>query len=296
MYDKQVNRLTVGDVLAEDIIVNNQLILNKGTLLSISHIFTLLNLNLKQVKVKKSPQTLLHDQLIHKETLQDSEFALFNTIFQELILMNGINGRYKNLFQSEEELLELQSLFIDIYSTETIYNLLSALKVWDKYSYYHCVDVFIIGTQWFRSKGEKDNLKEIATGLLLHDIGKIKIPREILQKKDKLTSTELEIIKTHVYFGEELLSKLGFSQKIRDMAMYHHTTENGTGYPVCLPNNMPRPIEIKMLSIVDVYSALTLDRPYRTAFSLDEAEEILDQIKKQFDSELLQQFIKFLSN
>lgn len=296
MYTKEVKWLTAGDILAEDIYVDNQLLLKKGTILKFHHIFTLINSNVQSVTVELTPRDSFQRRSISSYLNSPiDETIVLEDSFHELISQYRSIGRYYNFFEKESDIYYLKSLFIKLLSNETVNNLLSALKVWDQYSYYHSVDVFIIGTQFMRELNMTDNLNEVATGFLLHDIGKIKIPRKILQKAGSLTIEEYEVIKTHVYYGEEFLYKLGFTKTVRDMAMYHHAALDGTGYPQHILD-VDLATEIKVLTIVDIFSALTLDRPYRKAFTTDSAIEVMLDIKGKFDPNLFEHFLHFMQN
>ena len=127
---------------------------------------------------------------------------------------------------------------------------------------------------------------------LVHDIGKILISDDILDKGGKLTDEEFEIIKRHTVFGYETFKE---SPNLTDISKYiyhHHEKWDGSGYPYGLSqNNIPLPSRI--LSVADVFDALTHDRPYRKAISVPEAlEYIRENSGSQFDPEICDTFIK----
>ncbi|WP_062354068.1 HD-GYP domain-containing protein [Bacillus kwashiorkori] len=291
LYKKNIKWLTVGDIIAEDIYDGETLILKAGTILTMGSIIDIQTTGMEYVLVKQVPTTNKGNKIIDNSIKQAFTVEYLNEVFYEFLLKAGKSGRYHSILSSDDNYHFINDLFTSIMAKETVENIMSALKIWDMYSYEHSLDVFIIGSLWGKQL-ELSNIQEIATGFLLHDIGKIKIPRDILQKKGKLTFAEFEKVKKHPIYGAQLLCKLGFSEQICHLAKFHHLRVDGTGYP----NNQPERLskEVKMLMITDVFSALTLDRPYRKAFSTQDALEILISDKILFDKELLTSFTEFV--
>jgi putative two-component system response regulator len=141
------------------------------------------------------------------------------------------------------------------------------------------------------------NLALMEQSAQLHDVGKIKVPDSILQKPGKLTPEEFEIIKEHASFGEEVIEKIQQStseQEFLDHAKIfagaHHEKWDGSGYPRGLKGeNIP--LQGRVMAIADVYDALVSDRPYKKAFSHEEAVGIImDGKGKHFDPQLADVF------
>ncbi|MFU0824470.1 HD-GYP domain-containing protein [Clostridium sp.] len=166
------------------------------------------------------------------------------------------------------------------------------IKSMDNYTYQHCVNVsiiaLIIGTQL---KLRKSELLDLCVGSLLHDIGKVFIPKEILNKKGLLTSKEFQIIKTHSNKGYEYLKgNLEISPPARVVVLQHHEKINGTGYPDGRHGDEITKLS-KITAVADVYDALTSDRPYRRAMSPNEAlEYIFANGGTHFDYETVRAF------
>jgi len=108
----------------------------------------------------------------------------------------------------------------------------------------------------------------------LHDIGKIKVPKEILNKKGKLTPEEWEIMKKHTIWGGELLSGNKELEVAKNIALYHHENYDGTGYPFGLKDD-EIPVEAQIVKLADVYDALRSERPYKRALTHEEAVEVI---------------------
>lgn len=114
------------------------------------------------------------------------------------------------------------------------------------------------------------DLQAIRVGALLHDIGKIEIPPSILAKPGKLTEREWRRMKTHPERGCDLVERLGFEDTVCEIVLYHHERFDGNGYPHRLKD---RAIgwTVRLVSVVDAFDALTSDRVYRSASSIDAA-------------------------
>jgi putative nucleotidyltransferase with HDIG domain len=117
-------------------------------------------------------------------------------------------------------------------------------------------------------------LRELAIGGLLHDVGKLAVPNEILQKPGPLTDEEFDVIKTHPRLGSELVRELGFSSQVARLVLDHHERLDGSGYPRGL-GAPDLDIETRILAVCDVFDALLSKRVYRDEWSLDDALALL---------------------
>lgn len=129
---------------------------------------------------------------------------------------------------------------------------------------------------------------------LFHDIGKISIDSGILNKPDSLSEEELSIMKAHSERGYDILSRYELPDEILVSAKYHHEKFNGSGYPYGLTGD-EIPSIVRVVSMCDIYDALTSDRPYRKAYNKKEALNIMREMHLDFDQNYLEEFINYMN-
>lgn len=183
--------------------------------------------------------------------------------------------------------LKMQSTF-----SETIQGFALAIEAKDRYTIGHSERVAKLILQMCKRLGMSDEeTGRMFQAALLHDIGKIGIRYEELNKPEKLTPKEYEMFKLHPVIGRKILQPLTFLQDILPDIYYHHEQYDGSGYPEGLRGE-EIPLGARMLAIVDAYDAMTSDRPYRPALSHDVAIEELKRCSgTQFDPHLVEVFI-----
>jgi putative nucleotidyltransferase with HDIG domain len=139
-----------------------------------------------------------------------------------------------------------------------------------------------------------ENWGAIRRGALLHDIGKLGIPDSILLKPGSLTDMERHMMELHVMYGYNILSSITNARQTLDIVMHHHERWDGTGYPNKLREEQI-PLAARLFAVVDVFDALTSDRPYRTAWLQSRALEYLkEQAGRQFDPEMVASFLEIV--
>lgn len=166
----------------------------------------------------------------------------------------------------------------------------------DYKTYTHCMHVFICSVAMFHTYGMDENeVFECALGALLHDVGKTKIPHRILNKRGALTLAEREIIKEHPIHGVSMCAHLPMTQNTINCILFHHEKLDGTGYPAGLKaDNIPVPVRI--ISMADVYDALTTNRPYAEAMDPYEALSLMrNSMRDALDMNVFKRFVAVLS-
>jgi putative nucleotidyltransferase with HDIG domain len=173
---------------------------------------------------------------------------------------------------------------------------LTALKNYDNYTFTHMVNVSILTMSQARALGmEGQPLRELGLAALMHDIGKVRTPTEILNKPEKLTDAEFEIMRMHVVDGAEILRRTPEMPAVAPViAFEHHLRIDGTGYPF----GVKRPtlnIGTQLCGIADVYDAMRSQRVYQQAFPSDRILEVLRRNDgHQFDQNLVRRFTQLL--
>jgi putative nucleotidyltransferase with HDIG domain len=176
-----------------------------------------------------------------------------------------------------------------------ISSLVMAIDAKDRHTSKHVNRVREYALSLARNLGVPDDeVQAVRIASLLHDIGKIGIPERILCKPGKLTPEEFEIIKSHVEIGAAILEQVQFPWPVVPIVRTHHERWDGLGYPGGLKGE-EIPVGGRIISLVDVYDALTSDRPYRKAIPPEKAIEILRAGSgTQFDPEVVEAFIEIL--
>ncbi len=169
---------------------------------------------------------------------------------------------------------------------------ISVLKVSDEYTFKHSVDVATMAMIIAKKTGmSKQDVYDIGIAGLLHDIGKSKIPNEVLNKPGKLTDEEFEVMKQHPIHGYRILEgNKALSENIKLAVLQHHEKINGNGYPF---GDVSEQISTfaKIISVVDIYDALVTERPYKLGFSPRDAVEMIMAMTAELDMDALKGFL-----
>jgi HD-GYP domain-containing protein (c-di-GMP phosphodiesterase class II) len=169
------------------------------------------------------------------------------------------------------------------------------IAIHEYYTYTHSVNVAAVGTLFAKELGFGDeDLKHFCSGILMHDVGKTRISTDILNKNGKLTKEEFAKIKEHPELGVAILKETGNSFNDEyTITLQHHENCDGTGYPHGLQKNEIHRFG-RIARIIDVYDALTTDRPYAKAIRPFAAlVEMKENMSNCFDTELFKEFIRF---
>ena len=173
---------------------------------------------------------------------------------------------------------------------------LTQMRHKDSYTYSHSLDNCALAVAFGRHMGlPRHDLDTLAMGLLLMDIGKMKIPAEVLNKTEPLTEKEFDLVRSHVNHSVAILRKSeGIDIDIVNIALTHHERFDGSGYPSGLKGTST-PVYGRMAAIIDCYDAMTSNRPYGKPVSAYAAlQEIYNWRNKYFQEELVEQFLQCL--
>lgn len=218
--------------------------------------------------------------IVEEKTLANANKVLRDT-FKSLAASGRLNLKAIK-FQIDniiDELLQNKSLTIG----------LEDIRDYDSYTYQHSVSVCILALIIGIRKGyNREKLRTLGIGAILHDIGKITVPQKILNKTGSLDNFEWEIIKKHPWEGFNIIKN---SQEVSlfsaHIALQHHEHLNGSGYPQGLTGGKIHELA-QIVAVADIFDALVSDRPYRMGYSNDEALQILyDESKTKINIEYI---------
>jgi putative two-component system response regulator len=181
-------------------------------------------------------------------------------------------------------LLRLKQFTDELDNAETVlFSLALSIEAKDPYTEGHCDRL----SKYSVALGEKLGLSQelrvaLRRGGLVHDIGKLSIPERILLKPGPLTPEERKIMEQHTVIGEKICAPLRSFRHVLPIIRHHHEKWNGSGYPDGLKGEQI-PLTARILQVTDIYDALTTDRPYRKALSIDEAFAIMrEEVKRDW--------------
>ena len=191
---------------------------------------------------------------------------------------------HKEARRNKEELFE-----------ETTEALANAIDAKDKYTHGHSTRVAFLSREIAKEAGlSDDECAQVYFAALLHDVGKIGIRDEVINKTGKLTDEEFEHIKTHTTQGSQILASIRHSPYLSVGAHYHHERYDGRGYPEGLAGE-EIPVIARIIAVADAYDAMTSDRSYRNALSNEKVrDEIVKGIGKQFDKKYAEILLRLM--
>lgn len=276
MTVKQVmlHKVALGMTIAEDVYRDSQLLVKKGTIVDDDVLQILRFSSIIAVPVyekdesKNKTATVKMPKMTHSETIRNSaEYQKFEEDFQEATeeftyTLNDIASRNKEvdvdgLFDAANDIMEGTT------NTYQLMDILSNIRYFDDSTYAHSLNVAMLANILGRWLNLSDHdLKTLTVAGMLHDIGKVLIPPEIIKKPGRLTEQEFTTIKQHPLKGYQLLKAKGVDENICQAALLHHEKCDGSGYPLGLKGNKINNMA-KLITIIDIYEAMTANRVYR---------------------------------
>jgi HD-GYP domain-containing protein (c-di-GMP phosphodiesterase class II) len=281
-----LSKVKPGDILGQSIMANDGCImLREGIVLTQRYIDRLKQMGVIYIYIIDS--NLLDIKPEDPKFLDVKSHAVkaLSTVFSKLQYSNSFE--IKNTLSAITEMVEYLIENKEINSTYLL-----ELKTFDNYTFVHslntCVLSLFFGVQMSYTK---PILIDLGVGSLLHDIGKTKIPIDVLNKNGKLTDYEYELMKNHPVYGYEIVKNIDtMSERARSIVLEHHERVDGSGYPNKLKGDEISKFS-KIACISDIYDAIVSDRVYRKGFPANEAYEfILGGCGTFFDASLVNVF------
>lgn len=277
-------------ILARDVITpTGDILIRSGHALRETYIQNLINLGYAGVYIEDDLTKINIEPETISQTLRSDSVKTAHDIFSRIqsldatqsnIMLDKISAILDNIL---EQILKNPSQVTNIYS----------LKSFDQHLYQHSVDVTIlsilIGTELNLTTSEINTLGKAA---FFHDIGKMVLNPDIINKTEQLSKEEFEEIKKHTLYGHQVLKdKLNMEPDIYESALYHHECYDGTGYPMGLVGSTI-PLFSRIIAVANAYDAMTTSRPYRSALlPSDVYEYILSCSGAQFDPDVVKAFL-----
>ena len=272
MRNLEISDLTPGMIVAENVMtLRNELLYPAGYRLTAKAITKLRFYSIPFICVEDENDHFSYEEIkSYSERVRSTpEFQMFAEEFEKDVykFKNALNDVVeKNSPLDIHDLLQDTLALLHTSSQNVhIFEMINNMRQYDDSTYAHSINVALIANVlagWL-GMNEQDILLITQCGLL-HDIGKLCIPDHIIKKPGRLTEEEFNVVKTHPYAGYELLQKQKMNPHILNAAMMHHERFDGTGYPFGL-KGQKIDIFARIISIADVYDAMTSDRVYRSA-------------------------------
>lgn len=270
----------VGMTLAKDVITpDGHLLVNKGSVLNWDIISTISNHHILEIKVyvdnestnedvpflQESGETVkYYDKVRESEAFQKFEAEFIHSVSEVKEELENVINFNKSI--DTAKLLEGPlKLLKTTPNNLQLLDMIHSIRQYDDLTYVHSVSVALLAStigRWLNYNEEKIRLLALAG--IVHDVGKLNIPIEILTKPSRLTDNEYTIMKRHVNLGYEALKDQNIDQRIKEACLLHHERCDGSGYPFGLKDDMISMVA-KIITVADVYDAMTANRVYRKA-------------------------------
>ncbi|MCR5700611.1 MAG: HD-GYP domain-containing protein [Lachnospiraceae bacterium] len=276
-----LHNVTKGMKIAEDVYKGSQLIVKKNKevtqeVLDVLHFSDIISVTVYDGKDDETPKPTPEKPAnetknaapSHSERLRQTEtFKKFEESFHETtdkfkVALNDI-ARNQNAVPVDDLFASANNIMEHATNTYQLMDILSNIRYFDDSTYAHSLNVALLANilgRWLRFNDEE--LKNITVSGMLHDIGKVLLPKEIIQKPSGLTEEEYQIVKSHPMEGYKVLMSKGVDENMANAALFHHEKCDGSGYPNGFTGDQICDTA-KIIAIIDVYEAMTANRVYR---------------------------------
>lgn len=279
-----------GLILAKAVFTSEgKILLTAGITLNENFIERLKLNNIAEIYIEdETPKSVKVSKAISEKTRREAVLLVGNIIK---------NYNFENSANAERVTEIVNNIITELLANDEIIANLSELRNVDDYTFEHSVNVCVLSLITGIGLGYNiPRLKDLGVGAILHDIGKLKIPEEILKKPYQLTVEEFEEIKKHTVYGYEILKdNRNISMISAFIAFGHHERYDGSGYPLQLKSENIHKCA-RIVAVSDVYDALTSDRVYRKKLKPHEVIEYITSLgDNQFDRDIVQSFTRYIS-
>ncbi|RUS49035.1 HD-GYP domain-containing protein [Cohnella sp. AR92] len=277
----------IGRVVKQDVIKSGLVLVAAGTSLEMTHIKLL-----EQHRVDLSELLWLPPSEYSDAALPDKSMKLASAYSKEMF--DSIKrSRKVPLMDIKNELIPL---VMDVANHQNVFNLIELIKAKGEYTHQHNIGVGVLSSligRWMELN--ESELALLALAATLHDVGKVRVSDELLNKPGKLTAEEFAEIKLHTRYGYEILNEtVGLSPRAALVALQHHERADGQGYPLKLRNSQIDPLS-RIVAVADVFHAMSSNRPYHAALPF---HQVVTQMRNgafgELDSRIVNIFLEKL--
>lgn len=261
-----LEHVKVGSPLSVDIRSGGRLLVAKGTVVTESMLKTLQHYN------------------IAVSVPQDDTWNIESMTIQQNMLLQRLDL---------DRLVDKANSLVDSLLSGTYAPMLHLMYDYDACTYTHTKNVTLLALlAAIEMQYSVDDLRNIALGAILHDIGKLKVPLSILDKPGRLTPKEFAVVQKHPRIGYDMIADAGpVSSAVKQIVLQHHENFDGSGYPMCL-DRYHGYRHARLVHICDVYEAMCAKRPYKLPMSREQVREFIQsKTGTMFDPELVRKFL-----
>jgi putative nucleotidyltransferase with HDIG domain len=282
----RLSELVAGDIIAKEVYSNTGSILVKK------------NLEVSDSIIQKLFKSY-NDYIFVYRKVSDENYS-YNININQIIVKEVediIDATAQKFLKQNKDINQIKKVLLEILNSEHITKLLIPIRPMGENVFNHSINValyaLLVGKEMHMPY---NRLKVLGTAALLHDIGMQKVPKDIIYKAQSLNEAEKQILQMHPRYGFEILQqKNNFNLEITSIVLQHHERYDGNGYPNNLKNDRIHQMA-KIISMCDIFDALTSDRPYRQKFEKNESiEYLLRAGENNYSSEMIQGLVNSIS-
>ena len=269
-----MERVEVGDVLGKPVYDDKcQLLLAKDVSLTSNYIERLKKANIQCIYIDDALSEGLEAANVIPDELKIKSIATVKTAFKDLSDRKGSSYNIKSIESIKQIVDEMMHI---IYENPSTLYCMTELMGTDMYTYNHSAEVAALSMLVAKSMKMNDTfIQKIGVGAILHDVGKMGVPAEILNKVAPLDEVESKLMKDHPQMGYDLLKDNDYISPIsRQIVLLHHEKLNGSGYPFMMSGEQI-PIHVRIVTLCDIFNAISSNRAYKRRMNADEALELI---------------------